>query len=261
LRRSEGEVVGFALPYTPLATTYKKSGSEVALTRCKECGGQVSTKATACPGCGARIVRTHCFTKLVLGFIVLSALLAGIGSQISEEAKKVDVAREAARRAALNPEQRAAEDRQQAAKLAAAGERMRQKEGLAWSYESETDRMTGRVVKAATINSTNVVNFDFPYQGVQRGRLELRLHPRYGRNVILDIDKGQFLCRIDGCTVSIRFDEAKPQTFSAAEPADHSTTALFIRDYGRFLSQVRRAKKIAIEQSSFSRGREYSSSM
>lgn len=46
----------------------------MAITTCKECGGKVSTKADACPGCGAkRNVAAKSFSKLfgkLVGIVV-----------------------------------------------------------------------------------------------------------------------------------------------------------------------------------------------
>ena len=65
--------------------------------------------------------------------------------------------------------------------------------------------------------------------------------------MILSIDRGQFLCGLDGCDVSVRFDEAKPQTYRALEPGDYSTTYIFQTNYDRFLTALRKSKKIYIE--------------
>ena len=140
------------------------------------------------------------------------------------------------------------------AESAASAARTAQRRGLAWVYASEPDKMDGRVIKTATLQSANTVAFKFPYQGEQRGELELRVHPRYGRDVSLSVAKGQFLCRFDGCSVVIRFDDGRPQTYSAAEPADHSTTTLFIRNYTNFVAAFRRAKKVVIEATFYQEG-------
>jgi len=44
----------------------------MALTKCKECGEQISTKADACPKCGAKLAKkTSAFTWLVLILIIV----------------------------------------------------------------------------------------------------------------------------------------------------------------------------------------------
>lgn len=42
--------------------------------------------------------------------------------------------------------------------------------------------------------------------------------------------------------------------FSAAEPADHSTTVLFLRNYDRFVTNLRKANSVSIEAQFFQQG-------
>lgn len=110
------------------------------------------------------------------------------------------------------------------------------------------------LAKYASISSVNLVDFDFPYAGAQRARLLLRIHPKYGKDVILSIERGQFLCGIDGCNITVRFDDGKPANYSVTEPADHKTTMLFIDEYSRFVSRLKRAKKLQIEARFYQQG-------
>jgi hypothetical protein len=124
-----------------------------------------------------------------------------------------------------------------------------------WSYSSATDPMTSRVARTATIQSENTVNFDFPYQGEQRGRLMLRNHPSYGRDILLHIGSGQFLCpSYDGCSVRIRFDEGPAERWHANAAADHSTTVIFISGYSRFVERMRRARTVRIQAEIYQEG-------
>ncbi|MCH7338182.1 FmdB family zinc ribbon protein [Acinetobacter higginsii] len=53
----------------------------MALINCKECGGQVSTQAKACPSCGAKVKKpTSVVTWIFLGFVVFGVLAALFGS-------------------------------------------------------------------------------------------------------------------------------------------------------------------------------------
>jgi hypothetical protein len=126
--------------------------------------------------------------------------------------------------------------------------------GLRWEYEERSEKMGRGTVKLATVRSLNEVEFDFPYRGLQRATLQLRLHPRYGKDVTIAIEKGQFLCGFRNCQLSVRFDDGKAQNFSAVEPADHSTSMLFIRGYDRFLASARKAKKVYIEALFYQQG-------
>jgi hypothetical protein len=71
---------------------------------------------------------------------------------------------------------------------------------------------------------------------------------------MLHISRGQFLCRTDSCSLMVRFDDKPAARFSAAEPADNSSTLLFIRDYSRFLRETRAAKVVRIEALFFQNG-------
>jgi hypothetical protein len=125
----------------------------------------------------------------------------------------------------------------------------------AWKYyETEDDMSSGKVVRAIT-TSTNRINMSFPYRGAQHGTLTLRKHPRHGKDVIFSIDRGQINCVVvRGCDVLVRFDDKPPQEFSASTPSDHSSEAIFIRDYAKFVRLAKSSKKITIEVSFFQQG-------
>lgn len=126
--------------------------------------------------------------------------------------------------------------------------------GLRWKYDEYPEKMGRGTVKLATVRSLNEVEFNFPYRGPQRATLQLRIHPRYGKDLTIEVERGQFLCGFRNCQVSVRFDNGTAQNFSAVEPADHSTTMLFIRGYDRFLASARKAKKVYIEALFFRQG-------
>lgn len=127
-------------------------------------------------------------------------------------------------------------------------------EDLKWQYDESPDEMGRGKIRSATISSINEVDFDFPYQGSQRARLVLRRHPKYGRDVILMMERGQFLTGIDGCNVSVRFDGGKPRTYRGMGAADGSTTHLFLNGFDRFLSAAKKAKKVYIEAPFYQEG-------
>ena len=127
--------------------------------------------------------------------------------------------------------------------------------GSQWTYSHDTDEMTGKVSHVATVSSENTLEFEFPYNGSQHARLSLRRHPRWGSDVIVGIEKGQFLCTsYEGCTVLVRFDNGEPQSFSANPAADHSTETIFIDNYDRFLSKMRTAKQVRISPKVYQQG-------
>jgi hypothetical protein len=127
--------------------------------------------------------------------------------------------------------------------------------GLVWRYGTGKDEMTQKEVLTAEVDSINTLSFGFPYSGAQRATLELRKHPRWGADVILQVERGQFLCNsYDGCSVNVRFGDGRPQRFSAVEPSDNSTTYIFISDYSKFMSQLRKVDEVVIEASFYQAG-------
>jgi len=127
--------------------------------------------------------------------------------------------------------------------------------GQQWNYEAQENKMTGGDTRHATVLSSNTVNFGSPYAGEQHGRLTLRVDPKYGRDVIFSIERGQLLCRsYEDCNILVRFDEGKPENFSGVGPADNSSDTVFIRNYDRFLGKLRRAKIVRISLNVYQEG-------
>lgn len=51
----------------------------MAMTKCKECGGELSTKADSCPKCGAKQVRQSGCAQILIAFFLLTIFLVAIG--------------------------------------------------------------------------------------------------------------------------------------------------------------------------------------
>lgn len=126
--------------------------------------------------------------------------------------------------------------------------------GLLWNYVESDDSMTGKKIKFAVVDSTNSVDFGFPYNGSQRGKLSLRKHPRWGESAYVSLEKGQFVCGYDNCNLRVRYGEGAPQRLSASEPSDHSTNLLFITNHKQFIAQVRKVNKVYIEAEFYQEG-------
>lgn len=52
----------------------------MSMTKCKDCGHAISRTAEVCPGCGAKIQRTHWITWLVAGLIGVGVVGALVGA-------------------------------------------------------------------------------------------------------------------------------------------------------------------------------------
>jgi hypothetical protein len=64
---------------------------------------------------------------------------------------------------------------------------------------------------------------------------------------LVSIERGQFLCGAGGCQLLVRFDDAPATGFAAAEPADGTSTAVFVRSSGQFLKSLRAAHRVLVE--------------
>lgn len=137
---------------------------------------------------------------------------------------------------------------------AAADRARRQSMGLAWNYVDGEDDMSGKPVHRAYVSSINTVDFKFPYGGTQRATLTIRKHPRWGTSVYVAIEKGQFVCGYDDCSVRVRFSKGNAQRMSASEPDDHSSTTLFVSNASSFINQARKSEKVYIEANVYQEG-------
>lgn len=116
-----------------------------------------------------------------------------------------------------------------------------------WRYGESSDAMTSQTIKTASVVSANTVAFDFPYQGEQHATLILRKR-RGVEDVMLSIEKGQLTCGGYGQRgVSVRFDQKPARRFSVTEPADHSSTDVFINNEKAFIAEAKKASAIRIE--------------
>lgn len=124
----------------------------------------------------------------------------------------------------------------------------------AWQYDKDTDQMTGKTITYAGIDDENSLHFKFPYSGPNFPSLLLRKHPQFGTNVILRVQKGQFLCHVRTCSVKVKFDDRPPVSFSADQPADHSTTELFLSPAAKFIAAAKTSKLISIQATFYRNG-------
>ncbi len=176
-----------------------------------------------------------------LGLIILIVLLALIG-QCSGESKTATSSPKS-RSAAVSSREKTPTD-------------PIQKEPVSqWQYSHHKDEMADGVTHNATVVSTNSVEFQFPYGGPQHANLTLRSHPRHGKDVILRIERGQFLCRsYEDCRVLIRFDEKEAVHYLGRGPSDNSTEVIFIRNYSAFVSEMQNAKKVRVAAEVYQHG-------
>ena len=149
-----------------------------------------------------------------------------------------------------------AAEKARAASVAAEAERQRRSaEGLVWRKSTHRDAMSGKDVVSTRVRSADTFTFGFPYAGAQRATLEVRNHPRWGRSVMLSIERGQFVCSsFVPCETKIRFDDGPIEEWRLTTPSDDSTDLRFIADDGRFVALLRRARTVRIEAAFYQEG-------
>jgi len=138
---------------------------------------------------------------------------------------------------------------------AAPAEKPAEEIGKQWEYTVSEEKMTGGMMKLASVSSSNTVDFSFPYSGAQHGSLTLRTDPRHGKDVMFQITRGQILCpSYQGCSVQIRFDDEKPVTYRAGGPADNSSEMIFIENYSGFLNKLKKAHRVRLSVNIYQQG-------
>lgn len=212
----------------------------MALMKCKECGGPVSSEAKSCPKCGAKPPkRTSLLTWVIGGLFAW-----GVGSCVlRQQAAPTPAAQKPVAQAAAA----AAADTKPAIPINVES---------GWEYTQETDPMTSKAAKYAKLLSENSLSLDFPYAGKNYGQITVRQHPKWGLDVLVQVEKGQMLCHSydESCKVTIRFDDGPPQRFGGAEPEDNSSTVIFLRDEARFLKEASKAKRILVQATFYQNG-------
>lgn len=212
----------------------------MALVKCGECKTEMSDKAEKCPKCGAPAKKkTSLLTWLVVGIFGLGIIgaISGNNSSTSSTETTTDSTVDATASTPA-PEKVAVEP-----------------DTPKWSYTNNPDAVSGKDSIEASLESINKHEMEFPYQGGTYGNIIIRKHPRYGKDVLFVINKGQLLCTsYDGCEVSIRFDDKKPFKVHANEPEDSSSTALFLTGYDKLLREMKTSKTMIVEATFFQNG-------
>lgn len=208
----------------------------MALISCKDCPKDFSTDSKRCPHCGAKKPKPHGRLKklfVIIFFICIASYFCGVLLRI----QGIDLAE----RRAL--QQKIAEEKTEA-----------QESNNKWSYESTEDKMSGHKTMFASLTSENALNFSFPHQGTQKATLTFRYHPKHGKSVIISVDRGQFMCHVSSCSVSVRFGDGEQEKFWASAPDDGSTTAIFINDSNEFIKKTLKSDRVLLQASFYQQG-------
>jgi len=122
-----------------------------------------------------------------------------------------------------------------------------------WRYSEDIDKMSGKPTRFAFISSENSFNFAFPYAGENYGSLMIRQRTSDGLSIMFSISKGQIIC-MPSCSISVRFDDKPAMKFNANLPSDYSSNAIFLSPASKFLSELKKSKKLLVEATYHSAG-------
>jgi hypothetical protein len=121
-----------------------------------------------------------------------------------------------------------------------------------WSYNRSSDLETSRDVFHAQIESENTISLAAPYEGEQRGALYFRTHPRYGRQIYIQLERGSLVCpSIGGCEVGVQFDDEPQVQWDATRVGDLSPQMLFILEHDTFIQRVLDTDRLRIQPTIF----------
>jgi hypothetical protein len=172
-------------------------------------------------------------------------------AEIYQELAGLDRGRKEEYRALAQKNRRMADEQK-----AASDERLRRLSlGTAWRYAMSPDDMGAGEIKTASLKSENEFQFAFPYQGSQRATLTIRQHPRWGLDIFVQVERGQFLSCVSDCYASIRFDAGETYQVELAGPADMSSTIRFFRNSPEILAALRTSNTVMMEVDFYNEGR------
>jgi hypothetical protein len=114
-----------------------------------------------------------------------------------------------------------------------------------WKVEDVVSPMDGPT-RIISVESSNIIELSYPYQGKQRALLEFRRNSK-GLRVVLAVDNGNFHCSTSECAYRVRFDQGQAFYWSFSEAAAGVSRGVFIRSPEQFEILARNSKTIRIE--------------
>lgn len=126
-----------------------------------------------------------------------------------------------------------------------------------WIYSEEKDEMRNKTSYYAFLNSSNEVDFGYPYSGGSFMMINLRDSSRYGKDVIFSISKGMFSCGYRGCTIAVKFDDGEIINYKVVEAESGRNEILFIANdntVSQFVKRLRASQVVIIEARFYDEG-------
>jgi len=208
----------------------------MAVKKCKECGGQVSTSAKTCPHCGANQKKVG-----VVGWLFVLVFVLPLGWSIGSSMNNDSPAGTSAN----------------TAKSGSTASNTDEDLSPKWKYFSFEDDLSGDTVKVASLYSTNSITFSFPYRKSGGSRLELNLRKKPNDfEAYFRIEKGQILCSSIECKFKLRIGDRPVQTWTGLPSTTHDSDIMFIRDAKDFRDIVATGTPLRIGIEFYQAGRQ-----
>lgn len=205
----------------------------MAISKCKECGGQVSGSAKACPHCGAKVKKKVGVLGWLFVLVVVAPIAYNIGSGMGK-APPISTNDHAAKADASSP---GLPDLPTQPKH----------EKSAWVRHEYTEAMTDKKAIVLQIRSKNTTEFEFPYKVNGGSGLTLSFRRIEGAlDAYLKIDKGQMLCHRSDCRFSLRAGDGKVQQWTGLPSSTHDRDIMFVRDAAQLEAIVKKGEKLRI---------------
>lgn len=197
----------------------------MALGKCKECGGQVSSNAKACPSCGAKVKKKAGVLAWLFVIFIVLPIAWQYGSSLNEAQSGV-VASPAP--AAVAP---------------------------TWERTESADPMTDAKTVVYTATSKNAAIFERPYAKPGGSKLFMSIRRRGEKlDAYLLIEKGQMLCSSIECDFNLRIGSSEVQRWKGSQSSTRDSDIMFISNPQEFEAAVRRGEPMRIGIKFFRQG-------
>ena len=204
----------------------------MAVVKCKECSGQVSTTAKACPHCGAKQPKKVGVLGWLFVLLFVLPFAWTVGKNMGESTS---------RPASNSTSAPSTVERPAASMPAVKVERNK------WEISEFNDAMSGSTTKVVSLRSTNSAKFEFPY--AVRGGSFLRLVFRKKSAEIdsyVAIDKGQMLCSYSDCSFQLKVGDGAVQVWTGLNSSTHDSDMMFVRDAKQLENIIKKGGPIKI---------------
>lgn len=128
--------------------------------------------------------------------------------------------------------------------------------GTAWDISTEKDEMYNSTSVWASLTSNNTSQFANSIRGDTYLKLVVRHTKKFGTDVYLQVETGQFFGSEYYGTdhINVKFDDGAVRKYKFSESSDGSSDVIFIEKAQDFISHLKKAKVILIEAPFYNEG-------